>query len=84
MFLHLGVDTVVPLQNVISITDLRASGSGINDEFLKTMREEGMIIDISDGNAKSFVITDDIVYLSAISSQTLHKRAGYLPETEDE
>ncbi|SEP40602.1 MULTISPECIES: extracellular matrix regulator RemB [Propionispora] len=84
MFLHLGADTVIPLKNVISINDLRTVKSGINHEFLKTMREEQMIVDISDNNPKSFVLTDKVVYLSAISSLTLKKRAGQIPEEEEE
>jgi len=75
MFLHLGADMVVPLSDVIAITDLKAGKSGINQEFLNKMQEDKKIIDISDKNAKSFIITSKLVYLSAISSLTLHKRA---------
>lgn len=78
MFLHLGADRVVPLNNVISITDMKFFKSQINQEFLKTMEEEHMIVDISEGNPKSFIVTDKIVYLSAISSLTLKKRAGQI------
>lgn len=84
MFLHLGADTVIPLRDVIAITDIKAAKSGINDEFLRLMHEEKMINDVSDGNAKSFVVTEKIVYLSAISSSTLKKRAQFLSEEEDE
>lgn len=83
MFLHLGGDTVIPLKSVIAIGDLKFSRSPINDEFLRNMREENMIIDISEGNPKSFVVTDKVVYLAAISSLTLKKRAGYFFD-EDE
>ena len=75
MFLHLGADMVVPLRDVIAITDLKSGKSGTNKEFLEKMYDEKKIIDISDDNAKSFIITGKIVYLSAISSLTLHKRA---------
>ena len=75
MFLHLGADMVVPLRDVIAITDLKSAKSGINKEFLNKMQDEKKIIDISENNAKSFVITNKKVYLSAISSLTLHKRA---------
>ncbi|TCL34429.1 uncharacterized protein DUF370 [Anaerospora hongkongensis] len=84
MFLHLGADKVIPLRDVIAITDLKSSPSKINDEFINTMQEESMIVDVSEGNAKSFVITDKIVYLSAISSPTLKKRSGYIAELDDE
>ena len=75
MFLHLGADTVIPLKDVIAISDMKATGS-INQEFLTTMHEEQMIVDISGKSPKSFVITDKVVYLSAISSLTLKKRAA--------
>lgn len=84
MFLHLGADRVVPLNNVISITDMKFFKSQINQEFLKTMEEEHMIVDISEGNPKSFIVTDKIVYLSAISSLTLKKRAGQIFDDLDE
>ena len=76
MFLHLGADMVVPLSDVIAITDFKSGKSGINKEFLNNMQEEKKIIDISEQNAKSFIITKKAVYLSAISSLTLKKRAS--------
>ena len=83
MFLHLGADTVVPLRNVIAITDIKGVKSGINEEFLKVMHEEKMINDIAEGNAKSFIVTDKVVYLSAISASTLKKRALFLAEDDE-
>lgn len=84
MFLHLGADTVIPLRDVIAITDIKSVRSGINDEFLKVMTEENMINDVSEGNAKSFVVTDKMVFLSAISSSTLKKRSQFLSESDIE
>lgn len=75
MFLHLGADTVVLLKNVVAITDLKMVKSNINNEFLENMRAGKSVVDVSEQNAKSIVITDDVVYLSAISSVTLKKRA---------
>ena len=75
MFLHLGADMVVPLSDVIAITELKSAKSNINNEFLNKMSEEKKIIDISEKNPKSFIITSKMVYLSAISSLTLNKRA---------
>ena len=82
MFLHLGADTVIPLRDVITITDIKTVRSGINDEFLRVMNEENMINDVSEGNAKSFVVTDKVVFLSAISSTTLKKRALFLSDAD--
>lgn len=77
MFLHLGADIVVPLRDVIAITDFKSGKSGINKEFLAKMQDEKKIIDISEKDGKSFIITNKIVYLSAISSLTLKKRANH-------
>ena len=84
MFLHLGADTVIPLRDVITITDIKTVRSGINEDFLRVMTEESLIDDVSEGNAKSFIVTDKMVYLSAISSATLKKRAQFLSDTVDE
>lgn len=78
MFLHLGADTIIPLKEIILISDSKDKNFVINSEFLQLMREEGMIVDVSAGKPKSFVITDEKVYLSAISSFTLKKRASHV------
>ena len=83
MFLHLGADTVIPLKEVISITDIKLLKPGINEEFLKARKKENLVTDVSDGNAKSLIVTDKIVYLSAISSSTLKKRALFLNDSEE-
>ncbi|BBB90564.1 MAG TPA: DUF370 domain-containing protein [Methylomusa anaerophila] len=83
MFLHLGADTVIRLSTVIAILDLKISGSGASSQYLKNMSNSNKVIDISENNAKSFILTDKTVYLSAISSQTLKKRAGHIPIDEN-
>ena len=77
MFLHLGSDVSVALKDVIAINDYSYLKT-INKEFLKNMRSKKFIIDISENYPKSFVITDKKIYLSAISSVTLKKRADNL------
>ena len=84
MFLHLGADTIIPLKNVILIADCKEGSSNINSEFLHTMHEEALIYDVSGGKPKSFVIADEKVYLSAISSLTLKKRADSAFDDVDE
>ncbi len=84
MFLHLGADTAIPLRNVIAIFDLKISSSNATEQYLKKIKSLNKVIDISDNSAKSFIITDQIVYLSAISSQTLKKRAGHLSVGDEE
>ena len=77
MFLHVGSDVSVALKDVIAINDYSYLKT-INKEFLKNMRSKKFIIDISENDPKSFVITDKKIYLSAISSVTLKKRADNL------
>jgi Domain of unknown function (DUF370). len=84
MFLHLGADTVIPLRNVIAILDLSITNSSITSEYVKNVKEKNKTIDISNNSAKSFIITDQNIYLSAISSQTLKKRAGFIPLGDEE
>lgn len=76
VFLHLGADVVVPTKDVIAIFDIDSTGeSDITQEFLKVVEEEGFVRDISEGEAKSLIVTTRNVYFSPISSATLGKRA---------
>ena len=83
MFLHLGSDIVVALIDIVSINDYKSFRSVVNREFIKKMKSKNFIIDISENDPKSFVVTKSKVYLSAISSLTLKKRADNLFYTED-
>lgn len=80
MFLHLGADVVIPLKNVIAITEMKSGESAINNLFLQKMRQEKKTIDIAEDNPQSFIITDNGIYLSAISSLTLKKRASNIAD----
>lgn len=84
MFLHLGSDRVIPLKNIIAITDMKIVKSGINQNFIQLKRNEKVVEDISEGNGKSFIISDKKVYISAISTLTLKKRAETIQEDIDE
>lgn len=76
MFLHLGADTVIPLKNLIAIFELKAGRiAPSNKNFIEKNSHEKKLIDISNGNAKSFVVTNKEMYLSGISSLTLKKRS---------
>ncbi len=82
MFLHLGADTVIPLREVVAINDLKHMPAKTNVAFIEKMRQADMVVDVSDNQAKSFVITDSKIYLSAISAMTLKKRANHLSVLE--
>jgi len=84
MFLHLGADTVIPLRSVIAILDLKITNSAITNQYINNIKTKKNFIDISENSAKSFIITDENIYFSAISSHTLKKRAGYIPVADEE
>jgi len=83
MFIHLGKDVAVPVKNIIAILDMESTTtSKITKEFLSVAQEEGFIENISEDLPKSFIITEQDkkskIYLSHISSVTLHKRANFI------
>lgn len=85
MFMHLGGDVVISLKDIISIMDIESSStSGVTKEFLKTAEDEGFIRRITENEEKSFILAEKdkktIIYLSPISSVTLHKRAGFIED----
>lgn len=77
MFIHIGGDTVVSTKEVISILDHQTmKSSKINKAFLHEKRR--MIVDHSEEETKSYVITQDAIYCSPISSLTLKRRAQFV------
>lgn len=75
MFLHIGGDVVVSLQQVTAILDLRTVAERpATRDFLQLSRSEKKTVDISAGEAKSAILTKTAVYLSPISSMTLKRR----------
>ncbi len=78
MFLHLGVDTIVPLKSIIGIFDVKITKAKSTENYLNDVRKNKKteIIDVSENGAKSFIITEKAVYFSTISSMTLKKRSA--------
>ena len=76
MFLHIGIDKIIPFENIVAILDYKIIKLSINDQYFKKANENKKIkiVDISENNPKSFIVTDKEIYFSAISSQTLKKR----------
>ncbi|MGM0471166.1 MAG: extracellular matrix regulator RemB [Bacillota bacterium] len=77
MLLHLGNDNMIPTDEVVMIADLESTASEITEEFLQIAQEEGFIKDYAAGEAKSFVLTNETIYYSNISSKTLRKRMNF-------
>ena len=81
MFLHLGDGYMIPSKEVVLIGDLESTTSSeITEEFLEISDEEGFIVDYSGGKARSFVLTEETIYLSMISSKTLEDRVNRFTE----
>lgn len=86
MYLHLGQDTVVKMNEIIGIFDLETSTiSKISRKYLADAQKAGNVVNVSMEMPKSFVLCCDkkkkvTVYISQISSTTLLKRTGYIDE----
>lgn len=77
MFIHIGGDTVVSTKEVISILDHQTiKTSKINKAFLQDKKKT--IVDHSVEETKSYVITQEAIYCSPISSLTLKRRAQFV------
>ncbi|MTI80697.1 MAG: DUF370 domain-containing protein [Firmicutes bacterium] len=85
MFLHLGDDVMVPKKDIIAILDIKTKQWSSTKDFLDIAKDEGFIKNISkDEKEKTFVITNDSVYLSPISCSTLKKRSKNIIAASDE
>ncbi len=71
MFLHLGGDCSVLIGDVISIHDYKQLKSSEEGKAFLKKREKIRI----GGKIKSAVVTDQGIYLSVLSPETLKKRA---------
>lgn len=74
MFLHIGAEMDVPVDQVICIADISASDSAPTRDFVRRKKEEGRYKAVVPGHEKSLVITSSDCYVSPISSFTLQKR----------
>ena len=81
MFLHLGENTVISSSEIIGIFDMdNTTVSKATRDYLSKMQKDKKIIDVSFDLPKSFVLCKDrdssenVVYISPISTQTLLKR----------
>lgn len=76
MFLHLGGDKIIPKKDIIAIMDYKKGNSNINKDFIQVAQDEGFLENISEvDKEKSYIITNEKVYISSISCNTLKKRS---------
>jgi len=75
VFLHIGEDTMVRLREVIGIFDVPAVGNHAAMSFVLDATCVHSVEVVESGDIKSFILTDEKVYCSPISSTTLKRRA---------
>lgn len=75
MYLHLGDSVVVPYRAVLGVFDLdNATYSKRTRDFLERAEADGKLTSLGQRLPASLVVTEEAVYLSPISSQTLNRR----------
>lgn len=86
MYLHLGQDTVIKMDEIVGIFNMETSTiSKTTRNYLAQAEKAGKVVNVSMELPKSFVLCRDsqnreTVYISQISSSTLLKRTGYIDE----
>jgi len=78
-YFHLGSDVTVCNDDIIGIFDIeRTTVNKAVNEFLKVCQKSGKIYYVSLDLPKSFVVAQDKVYVTNVSTLTLKKRYGIL------
>ncbi len=86
MYLHLGQDTVIKVDEIVGIFDMETSTiSKYTRSYLADAQKAGKVVNVSLEMPKSFVLccnkeSNVTVYITQISSATLLKRTGYIDE----
>lgn len=84
MYLHLGQDTVIKMNEIIGIFDMDTSTlSKTTCVYLAACEKKGCVVNVSMELPKSFVLCrsdkgEITVYISQISSSTLLKRSRFI------
>lgn len=75
MFLHLGENTVITDKSIIGIFDMDTSTvNKATRDFLAKAEKEKRVVYVNYDLPKSFVVTDNEIYVSPINTGTLNKR----------
>ena len=75
MYLHLGEDVVVNIKKIIGIFDMDTSTvNKATRDYLSKEEKEKNIIYVSYELPKSFIVTEDKIYVSSLNTSTLLKR----------
>jgi len=77
MILHIGGEIVVESTKLVAILDEKSvKGSVYMHKFIQDAKKRGEIRCVSQELCRSYVILDDAIYASPISSDTLMTRAN--------
>ncbi len=77
MYLHIGNGKAVRKKSVIGIFDMdKTTLSRVTKKFLSDSEKNGNVCSVSNDIPKSFILTDDKIYISQISAQAITSRAG--------
>lgn len=75
MFVHIGNDNVIRSRDIVTIIEQDViSSSSIMEEMMRNGQKAGTVKG-SEKNAKSVVITTELIYYSTLSVATLKKRS---------
>lgn len=76
MFIHLGEDRVITDKGIIGIFDIDTSTVNKSTrDYLAKAEKDKRIIYVNYDLPKSFIVTDEKVYVSPINTSTLYKRS---------
>ncbi|MBP5604865.1 MAG: DUF370 domain-containing protein [Ruminiclostridium sp.] len=79
MYLYLGSDVCVPVDDIIGIFDIeKVTVEKYMKEYLSVCQKSGKIYYVSLNMPKSFVVCTDMVYVTNVSCLTLRSRAEKL------
>ena len=79
MYVHIGQDYMVPVRSIVSIFDMDTATASLRTRpLLARLQREGRVVDLCDDLPGSAVLCmnmlGEILYISPISSRTLHRR----------
>lgn len=76
MFIHLGENTVITDGEIIGIFDMDTSTvNKATRDYLSKAEKEKRVKYVSYDLPKSFIVTNDTIYVSPINTATLNKRS---------
>ncbi len=75
MYIHLGEEIVIRSKDIVAIIDRHLlQSSTIINEFVSGQQKQSRVVEVTEGDIKSIVVTKDNIYLSPLSSATLKRR----------